>query len=575
MNNRKGAIDFSTASVVIIILSIIAIISGFLLIKDMLKVTELPALGKAPEFFQISTFPEKGQTGTVFKINLDLMNNTDIYRIDTQIALSGNTVATIPLYDDGNHGDGAANDGKYSNVWDSRLSKEGVYDINVIINPSEKQVEYLNASKLKVFKSACEPLIYHGDPSDKIDVAILSYGYSDMNQFRQDALSWINKGLLTYEPFKSNSRKINFYIINQPADFKCERDKETRTIVYCNDEIVQRQASQCPADNIVVILNDAEFCGTASFYAKACNGWNLRQVATHEFGHVFGGLGDEYSYSSIYPNYKAEISEYPNCDVTPCIKWSNISRGCFKGCGVDYMYRPTSDDCIMKRYTNKFCDVCVDSLKKQLDNYKSGISQQLAAPPAEKTYLVSLSYDRGNLSFNNVYATESMAPDRKYNLGKDYTAKIVSFSGQTLYSFDFSVPNTIFPPPPINETDKAPSPIVLENLSWIVFAPQFDDASKLEVYDQKKMLFSADIGYLSDSCGNRKCEKHESYTSCPADCKANIRDGICDYIRNNICDPDCPNIDPDCSKINWTFAGIMAASIMLIIILLISITKKK
>ena len=248
---NKGQITFSLATLIIVVLSIVSIGSGIMIVNKLTKAVELPALGKMPQFFHLASYPDKGQIGTIFRINLELTNKTGLYLIDAKITKLGSPVKTIPLYDDGSHGDAKMGDGIYANTWDSEKEQEGVYGIDVIINPSENQMVYENVSTIKIFQPACEPLIYNGNPSDKVDVAILAYGYTDMNKFKQDALKWINTGLLTYEPFKSNSGKFNFYAIEQQAAFSCTKQG---TIVYCDNEKVRQQASQCPADQIIVLM---------------------------------------------------------------------------------------------------------------------------------------------------------------------------------------------------------------------------------------------------------------------------------------------------------------------------------
>jgi hypothetical protein len=567
---NKGAIALSTSTAIIIILSVVALGSGMLLVNNILTITNIPQFQSGmPPFFQASVYPENGQIGTEFRINLELTNKSGIYRIDSRIMNFGRIIKTIPLYDDGSHGDSNPDDGIYANTWNSEGMEEGIYSVDIIANPSENQAVYANATTIKIFRQNCEPLIYNGNPSDKIDIAIVPYGYSDLKQFRQDALQWITQGLMTYEPFASNINKFNFYIVNQQNDFSCNRDESTRTLMYCEDSKVEKQASQCPADQIIVILNDAEFCGTASSYARACNGWNLRQVLTHEFGHTFGGLGDEYSYASAYPAYQAIASTYPNCDIEGCTKWASIGSGCFKGCGVDSLYRPTKDNCLMKKYTDIFCPVCRDHITSLLNNYQPGTPQLLAAPPAEKTYLIDLDYDKGNLTFKNAYVTKSIAPDRKITKKSDYTGRLVSFDGREIYSFDFELPNVLFFPPPQNENEPGPPPIILDKVDWTILAPQSDNASKLDIYDKNKKILSIDLGYLSNSCGDGKCEAHESAVECAQDCKPDIKDNLCNYAKDGVCDPDCSQVDPDCRSINIlliVLIGISIASIAIIII---------
>jgi hypothetical protein len=569
--NKKGQITFSLATMIIVVLSIVAIGSGIVLVNKLTKAVELPALGKIPQFFQLASYPDKGQTGTIFRINLELTNKTGMYLIDAKITKLGSPVKTIPLYDDGSHGDAMTGDGIYANIWNSEKEQEGVYGVDIIINPSENQMVYTNVSTIKIFKPECEPLVYNGNPSDKVDVAILAYGYTDMNQFKNDALKWINTGLFAYEPFKSNSGKFNFYLINQQqSDFSCTRDESTRTLIYCDDDKVEKQASQCPADQIVILLNDKEFCGTASTYARACNGYNLKQVLTHEFGHTFGGLGDEYSYSAAYPEYKAIAANYPNCDVEGCSKWASFNQGCFAGCGVDELFRPTDNNCLMKRYTNVFCPICARHIEELLNNYVIGSPAVQTAPPSEKTYLIDFNYNSGKLAYKNAYVTNSSAPDRKAMNKFDYTGKIISFDGKEISSFNFELPNVLHMPPPMNENESAPPDKILDKISWTVPASQSDRASRLEVYDKNQnKLLAIDIGYLSNSCGNLKCESHESNVECPADCRADVKDDLCNYAKDKVCDPDCPEVDTDCRKADWLLISIIAISLILVVVIVV------
>jgi hypothetical protein len=528
--------------------------------------------------FKIS--PEKGQIGTVFQFKIELVNKTDSFWADIDISKSGKKIGTVHLYDDGNHGDQNNKDGIYAGSWNSEGIIEGIYTVGLSITPGD--AVFKNVSEIQLFRERCTPLKYSGDPNEKVDVTLLAYGYSDFEEFKSDALKWINTGLLTYEPFKNNSEKFNFYAIEQDAGFSCTKQG---TLVYCDNEKVMQQASQCPADQIVVLLKDASFCGSATDYITVCNGaTGFEKVVTHEFGHTFGGLGDEYSYSEVYPGYKAAARLYPNCDSTGCSKWISFNPGCFAKCGVDELFRPIENNCLMNRYVNVFCPVCQKHMSDILSNYISeeaqtnvseqGASSAVPAPVYEKTYIVGLNYESGNLSLNDIYVTKSISPDRKALRKIDYTGKIISFDGKEILSFNFELPNILYPAPPLNENETAIAPFFLDKINWAVPAPQSDEASKLEVYDnnQNKVL-SADIGYLSESCGNNKCESHETALDCPNDCR-NIQDGVCNNARDRICDPDCPEIDPDCQKISTALIiTLIVSSIVMAVIIIILIVK--
>jgi putative hemolysin len=54
-------------------------------------------------------------------------------------------------------------------------------------------------------------------------------------------------------------------------------------------------------------------------------------------------------------------------------------------------------------------------------------------------------------------------------------------------------------------------------------------------------------------CGDGKCVLGENAQNCPQDCPSGTRDGACDALKDDRCDPDCteqgtPEKDPDCSQ---------------------------
>ncbi len=554
------------SSVVVIVLAVVILGLSVIFIKQVISSVELPDLNKnMPAFFKMMTYPEQGQTGTVFNIKLQLVNKSGIYRIDARVIGDEGSAGTFPLFDDGSHGDEAKDDGIYANVFDSTGKKDGIYRIDIVINPSEKQLVFENSSVIKIFGTKCEPIIYNGNPSDKIDITIIPYKYTDLGKFRKEAVDLIRKGIMSYGSFSDESKKINFYIVNQSEELGCKRDKTTGVLVNCNDARVQEVASQCPSDSIIVLIDDKDFCGAASSYVRVCNGWNPEQVAVHELGHSFAGLGDEYVYSSAYPGLDINEEEYPNCDIFGCEKWDYLEGvKCLKGCGFDSKYR-ASDSCIMKKYTDHFCPVCNEQIIRLFANYENGETQNMPAPPAGKAYAVGLGYKDESIYPEKLYLTESTAPDRKNSDGK-YTAKIISFSGKEIYSFRFYPENSMFIDAK-NESEGGK--ILLEQNSWMILAPYSNDAKRIEFYEQNKKLFSFDVGYLSETCGNGKCESHESAFDCPQDCSVSAKDDLCNYAKDGICDPDCRNLDSDCRETNWAvIAGIFAALIIFIIALL-------
>ena len=579
---RKGALEFSTTTLVVIILSLAIIMAGIVLLGS-LRV-ELPKIEKGmPQFFTLSISPEKAETGTLFKLNVDTKNNSVVILLQARIMKDKALIKTVQLYDDGSHNDLKANDGKYVGFFDSKGEKEGIYQIDLVVNPGDKEAVYENVGQISIFKNQCIPLIYNGDSGSHIDVAILPSGYTDYSKFKSDAARLVdadgrNNGVLSYEPFKNNSAKFNFYIVNSSEDLECTKGCQgVPSLVCCNDQKIAKAAAQCSADEAFVLIDSNDFCGSSSAYAKVCKGWNVGEVGTHEFGHIFGGLGDEYDYQKAYPNYKAFNAIYPNCDTDKCPKWISYWSQCVGGCGLPSYFRPTPEDCLMYTYVTHFCPVCQKTLIGLINNYNPPVSaKELSAPLPQESYVLDINYNKGQLKSQEVYLSPAQSPDRKAIAKIDYVAKIVSLEGKEIYAFKFEMPRLLYPAPPRSPNETTYSPIVLDNINQTLIAPYFENAKSVEIYNlQNQRVLSIDVGYLAKTCGDGICERGETAVDCPQDCKESVKDGICTYEKDGICDPDCPRgIDPDCSKIDWRMVGIIALSAVILTFLIFRRKKK-
>ena len=204
---------------------------------------------------------------------------------------------------------------------------------------------YPDTFSLEIIPEKCSSILTHGDSSDKVDVVVIGAEYDDLKDFKNDARKYLdfedeNHGLFSFSPFKENLEKFNFYRINtlyNLSDLKCVLGcNGVDTMLCCDNPTISIAAVQCPSyDQIILLVKNNKFCASSfGISSKVCTGNNNDILSlTHEFGHAFGGLGDEYDYS-IYPGMD-DISEdynFPNC-VDDCLKWpDNIQAGCFKTC---------------------------------------------------------------------------------------------------------------------------------------------------------------------------------------------------------------------------------------------------
>lgn len=192
--------------------------------------------------------------------------------------------------------------------------------------------------------------LYEGGINSR-GVVFLSYGYSTKEDFLDDALRYVNdtNGILDVKPFSDNKNKLGFYAVFSD---KVVCGIEDSTLV-CDDQDAKTLTLSCPNDYIFVLgarnnfLNFIKPIRSSSYVNLASiNTADHRLVVTHEFGHIFGRLADEY----VEAGLDYSVNAYKNCDREGCNKWKDLGfGGCFRGCGSINLYRST-DNGIMKNY---------------------------------------------------------------------------------------------------------------------------------------------------------------------------------------------------------------------------------
>ena len=288
-------------------------------------------------------------------------------------------------------------------------NRDGLFEkiFSTIIDP-------LNYFILKeaVLKTDYVMLRESGEPSKKVDIAILAEGYrkEEMAKFLKDANRLIDS-LFLVEPFASSKKDFNIYALETPSE-ESGTDIPGRNI-YVNTlynstfytfdvaryltttdlKSVSDQAAAVPYDYIIVLVNSNEYGGGGFCnYISVCTAGHYLapQVFIHEFGHEFAGLGDEYYTSEVayedYYNLKVEPWE-PNLTtlVNFKSKWGGLlepstpvptprteeyagKTGVFEGGGYisKGIYSPMQDCRMKSNKPNSFCPVCQEAIRKAI-----------------------------------------------------------------------------------------------------------------------------------------------------------------------------------------------------------------
>ena len=258
-------------------------------------------------------------------------------------------------------------------------------------------------------------ILFSGEPSHKIDIAILAEGYTfaEMAKFLKDCKT-LTDSLFKTAPFSRMKDNFNIYALETSSsesgtDVPGEgiyRNTIFNSTFYTFDisrylttsdmKTIHDKAAVVPYDQIVILVNSPLYGGGGFYnYLNVCTSNHKLSAKTfiHEFGHSFAGLADEYYTSEV------AFEEYYNLDVEPwepnlttlvdfASKWKDMVEadtpvptprfnnysskvGAFEGGGyvTKGIYSPM-ENCRMKsNETSSFCPVCqkalIESIKSE------------------------------------------------------------------------------------------------------------------------------------------------------------------------------------------------------------------
>lgn len=238
------------------------------------------------------------------------------------------------------------------------------------------------------------------DTSRCIHVAYVAEGYQqhEMGTFLEDCRIAM-EALFQHEPFRQMQDRFNMIAVMSPSaesgvsepgkgiwkntalgahfdTFYSERYLTTLHLKKMNDIL-----AGTPYEHIIVLVNGERYGGGGvynSYTLTDAHGPSFRPVVVHEFGHSFGGLGDEYPYGDDDPMYFPDTEPWePNLTTKHDFngKWENLVKekkaGLIEGGG--YLTKGVwrgFENCRMR--TNEepeFCLVCQQALKRLIDFY--------------------------------------------------------------------------------------------------------------------------------------------------------------------------------------------------------------
>ena len=259
--------------------------------------------------------------------------------------------------------------------------------------------------------------ILQGDLPEKcIDVAILAEGYTkeEMESFYDDARKTV-EAFKKHQVFAKNIDKFNFVAVasestdsgvsvprlgdwkNTAFDSHFSTFYSPRYLTTEHVRNIHNALAGIPYEHIIILANTHEYGGGGiynHYTLTTAHNNNFEPVVVHEFGHSFGGLGDEYFYendplaTSTYPTdiepWEPNLTTLNNFDSkwkhllkkgtpipTPIEQKDKYPLGVFEGGGYVFhgVFRP-ADDCRMRTNTCKdFCPACAHAIENIINFY--------------------------------------------------------------------------------------------------------------------------------------------------------------------------------------------------------------
>lgn len=255
------------------------------------------------------------------------------------------------------------------------------------------------------------------DTNRCIHIAFVAEGYleDEMPVFMEDARVAID-ALFAHEPFKSMRNRFNIVAVKSPSKESGTSEpskgiwKETalhshfdtfysnRYLTTLNLKDLHDVLAGTPYEHIIVLVNTNIYGGGGilnSYNLSMTHHPQYRPVVVHEFGHSFGGLGDEYAYENEpIPMYPHDVEPWePNLTTltdfhgkwedmiekgtkrpTPATPENKDKVGLYEGAGysLNGVYRGMQD-CRMRTNNNPvFCPVCDRALRNLINFYTDG-----------------------------------------------------------------------------------------------------------------------------------------------------------------------------------------------------------
>jgi hypothetical protein len=242
------------------------------------------------------------------------------------------------------------------------------------------------------------PIVENGEPSEKVDLLLMSEGYStaDLPKFHADAARLVS-ALFELEPFRSRKSDFNVRALDlsgKRLSVESNIFGLERYLLTYDNRALRDLAASAPYDVTVILTNDEHYGGGGIFNLQstaAAGAKGSEYVFIHELAHNLAGLGDEYIGNVTYATGARRKVEPWEPNITALLdprqlKWRDLVEpgtplptplgfagkvGAFEGAGYEAkgLYRGEADCIMFSRNPVGFCRVCQRAIHRVLDTY--------------------------------------------------------------------------------------------------------------------------------------------------------------------------------------------------------------
>lgn len=240
-----------------------------------------------------------------------------------------------------------------------------------------------------------DTLLYNGSTNKRINFVILGDGFTlgqmpDFIAKAEDVVSII----FNTSPFSEYKSHFNVFAIKTPSNQEGTALNPNnlidnyfgstfgvagidRLLVPTNSsQIMNVLATHLPEyDQVLMLVNTSRFGGSGGWLATSSIIDASFDILTHELGHSFADLADEYWAG---PQYAAEKPNMTKQSSPSRIKWKNwlndLGVGIYSHSGDNTWYRP-HESCKMQTLHHPYCPICKEAIVRKIQQLTSPIDR--------------------------------------------------------------------------------------------------------------------------------------------------------------------------------------------------------